>query len=155
MPWLSIIMALITWLSADKSTPKARTKALLAAGLVGGTTYAVSHYTDWGKANLGSLDGVTTSNLVTGTANGVEYSIPAGTEPVLGADGKPVINADGSSSFKYPTLGVTAPSPSASLLSGWGGTAAAVTAGAVVATNFEKYIPYVLGGLFLYAVLTS
>lgn len=155
MPWLSIIMALITWLSADKSTPKARTRALLAAGLVGGSTYAVSHYTDWGQANLGSLDGVTQSNLVTGTAGGTQYAIPQGTTPVLGTDGKPVTNSDGSFAFTYPAGGSTLPSVTSGLLNGWGGTAAAVTTGAVLASNFDKYLPIIGVGLFAFFVLTS
>lgn len=61
MPWLSIVMALVSFFLAGGSKPENRAKAA-AIGLAAGTaTYGITHYTDWGKENLGSLDGVTVS----------------------------------------------------------------------------------------------
>lgn len=57
MPWLSIIMALLTFFTTKKSGAS-NTTAALAAGLVGAGTYYTTHETEWGKTNLGALDGV-------------------------------------------------------------------------------------------------
>lgn len=54
--FLSLIMALLTYLLSPRGTSKERKQALLNAALVGGTTYAVSEYTDWGKENLGPIN---------------------------------------------------------------------------------------------------
>lgn len=60
MPWLSIIMALLTFFTTKKSGAS-NTTAALAAGLVGAGTYYTTHETEWGKKNLGALDGVNLS----------------------------------------------------------------------------------------------
>lgn len=57
MPWLSILMALISFFTAKKSGASNGTAAAIA-GVAGLGTYAVTHYTDWGVENLGALDGV-------------------------------------------------------------------------------------------------
>lgn len=59
MPWLSIFIALLNYLLASKNTPKERRNALLGSLAAGAGTYAVTHYTDWGKEALGKFDGVT------------------------------------------------------------------------------------------------
>lgn len=58
MPWLSIIMALVTFFLAGGSDKEKRGKAALAAVAVGAGTYAVTNHTNWGRETLGSLDGV-------------------------------------------------------------------------------------------------
>lgn len=79
MPWLTIIMALVSFFLSKKSGAS-NTKAALTAGLVGAGTYYVSHETDWGQANLGSLDGVTPSTgdttMTTDPATGTAIKIP-------------------------------------------------------------------------------
>lgn len=61
MPWLTIIMALVSFFMAGGSKKENRGKAAAVALGVGAATYGVTHYTDWGRENLGTLDGVTVS----------------------------------------------------------------------------------------------
>lgn len=116
MPWLSILLALISYFSSSRSTPSQKKQALLTAGLVGAGTYAVSNYTTWGQANLGSLNG---------------YVAP--TVPTL--VGAPVVNADGSSTqaMSDGTLVTTMPNGSSVTTTGPVGTA--VTNGTATATS--------------------
>lgn len=58
MPWLSIIMAVITFLLSGGLKKGNAGKAAAAAIGVGAGTYYVTHETDWGRDNLGFLDGV-------------------------------------------------------------------------------------------------
>lgn len=76
MPWLTIILALLSFFAAKKSGASTG-GALLAGGLAGAGTYWVTHETEWGQANLGALDGVAAT--------------PTG-KPLLGQDGKAVID---------------------------------------------------------------
>lgn len=68
MPWLTIIMAVITFFLAGGSKKENRTKAALAAVGVGAATYGVTHYTKWGQENLGALDGVEFGTAADGSA---------------------------------------------------------------------------------------
>lgn len=54
--WLSLFIALLTYLLAPKNTSAERSRALLAAAGAGAITYGVQNYTDWGKENLAPLD---------------------------------------------------------------------------------------------------
>lgn len=54
--WLSLIIALITYLLSPRDTAAERQKALLTAGVAGAVTYGVENYTDWGKTNLQPID---------------------------------------------------------------------------------------------------
>lgn len=47
--WLSLLIALITYMASPKGTPEERRRALLASAAVGGTTYLATEYTDWGR----------------------------------------------------------------------------------------------------------
>lgn len=58
MPWLSIIMAIISFLATLKKDKSNVGQAALAGAAVGLGTYYVTHETEWGRTNLGSLDGV-------------------------------------------------------------------------------------------------
>lgn len=58
MPWLSIIVTLISFFAAGGSKPENRARAAAIGLAAGAATYGISHYTDWGKENLGRLDGV-------------------------------------------------------------------------------------------------
>lgn len=58
MSWLSIIAAIVTFLiSGGLKKGKTATAAAAALG-VGAGTYYLTHNTDWGRENLGYLDGV-------------------------------------------------------------------------------------------------
>lgn len=85
MPWLSIIMALLTFFASGGAKKENRGKAALAALGVGAATYGVTHYTDWGKENLGFLDGVETTgtgiSTALTTANGTAATTPATAAP--------------------------------------------------------------------------
>lgn len=95
MPWLSIIMALVSFFLAGGSKPENRAKAA-AIGLAAGTaTYGITHYTDWGKENLGNLDGVTVA--------GGEEGAPNKTPTVADASGRPISVGTGSASASGST----------------------------------------------------
>lgn len=55
--WLSLIVALLTYLMSPTDTKEQRRKALTNAALAGGATYAITEYTDWGRGNLKPIDG--------------------------------------------------------------------------------------------------
>lgn len=59
MPWLSILMALLTFFTSGGADKEKRASAARNALLVGSGTYAVTNHTAWGQENLGDLDGYT------------------------------------------------------------------------------------------------
>lgn len=137
MPWLTIFMTLLTFFLAGGDDKEKRTTALAAAAGVGLGTYYTTHETDWGKTNLGSLDGV------------VPTAVAA--NPVIDATGQPVV-VDGNA--VKTNSGVTAGS-SASVwdtLKSWGaaGTAAVVGVGVGAATGTNWLL---IGGLAVVAYL--
>lgn len=88
MPWLSIIVALVSFFLAGGSKSENRAKAA-AVGLAAGTaTYGITHYTDWGRENLGKLDGV----VVSGGGEGSSKKVPTATN----ANGQPITVGTGS-----------------------------------------------------------
>lgn len=58
MPWATIIMAVVTFILSGGLKKGKAGKAAAAAIGVGVGTYYVTHETDWGRDNLGFLDGV-------------------------------------------------------------------------------------------------
>lgn len=144
MPWLSIIMALLAFFTTKKSGASSTTAAL-AAGLAGAGTYYVTHETDWGKANLGSLDGVVTPTGVpmVDKVTGLPVTDSATGEPVrtnVPVSGSTTTSAGGTGAFD--------------VLKSWGatGTAAVIgTTAIATSSSLQKYIPLLLigGGLFL------
>lgn len=131
MPWLSIIMALLTFFTSKRNGASS-TKAALMAGLVGAGTYYVTHETDWGKANLGQFDGVPKPSTV----------------PLLKPDGSPVLDADGQP-VNSPSSGST--SGFSDVLKSWGatGTAAVLGAGAAATGTgifSSKNLPWLIAG---------
>lgn len=129
MPWLSIILALLSFF-ASKQSGASSTKAALTAGLVGAGSYYVSHETDWGKANLGALDGVST------TAGTVVLDKQG--QPVLGPTGQPL---------------TTLINGTADVLKSWGGTGTATVIGTTAlatSSSLSKYLPWLaIAGLVL------
>lgn len=55
--WLSIAIAVLTYLLSPKGTADQRRKALLNAAATGGVTYVATEYTDWGSDLSDSFDG--------------------------------------------------------------------------------------------------
>lgn len=135
MPWLTILMMLISYFASSRDTPEQRRKAALTAAVVGGATYYATHETDWGRDNLGQFDGVAQPTR-----------LPDGTiDPkAVAATGNPATSAT------KPPAGTSG----WDVLTSWGagGTAAVVGGGIVAAkTDWSKLMPWALGlgGLFL------
>lgn len=99
MPWLSIVLVLLSFFMSKKGGAS-NEKAMVTAGLVGAGSYLVTHETDWGSANLGDLDGVTSVPRVDATGS-----------PVLDSTGSQIIDTTGK------------------VLSSWGGTGTAAVIG--------------------------
>lgn len=143
MPWLSIILALLSYFISKKSGAS-DSKALLTAGLAGAGSYYVTHETDWGKANLGSLDGVVTGTGTTlKTGEGTEV-----TDPATGAVIKTAVPVPGTTTSSAGGTGVT------DVLKSWGATGTAAVIGTTaLATNsdLQKWIlpAAIFGGLLL------
>lgn len=70
MPWLTIIMAVLTFFLSGGAKKEKRGQAALAAIGVGAGTYYVTRETDWGKQNLGFLDGVEVTTNPDGSVSG-------------------------------------------------------------------------------------
>lgn len=132
MPWLSIIMALISFFATKKKDGSNTGTALAAAAVAGLGTYYVTHETEWGQANLGQFDGVVTAPVLpagttTTTSGGVIVPVaPGGTT--------------GSDSGLWSTVKEWGPVATTAVV----GTAAAAATG-----SLEKYLPWIVGGLAL------
>lgn len=132
MPWITLLMTLLSYF-AQRANGASASKAAITAGLVGAGTYYVTHETDWGKANLGSFDGV-------GTPTGPAVKDAAG-NTVLDQNGVPL---------KTIVNGAT------DVLKSWGATGTAgviATTGAVTGGLFSggnlKWLLLAAGALFL------
>lgn len=128
MPWLTIIVTLLSFFASKKSGASS-TKAALIAGLAGAGTYYASHETEWGKANLGALDGLSSNT----------------SGPVVNGQGSAVTTQSGG------TLSTVVGGVS-DVLKSWGGTGTAAVVGTTaVATSssLRRYIPWIIGGLGL------
>jgi len=133
-------MMLISFFTSKKSGAS-NTKALVTAGLVGGATYGITHYTDWGKANLGQFDGVLAegANVMTDPETGMPYQ---------DVDGKAI-------NYGAPSTGATGTN-AFDVLKGWGatGTAAVIgTTAVATSSSLQKYIPWIIGGVILWAMM--
>jgi len=134
MPWLTILSFLLTYF-ASRASGASGTKSLITAGLAGAGTYYVTHETDWGQANLGDLDGVST---VVG-------------DDVVKSDGTKVALPDG-------TALKTVVGGTSDVLKSWGatGTASVIATGAAASGGIfdSENLPYLLGaGVLLLLVL--
>lgn len=133
MPWLTIIITLLSFF-VSKRNGMSDTSALLTAGLAGAGTYYVTHETDWGKANLGDLDGApptTTGGTSTGTND---------------TSGTPV---------PKPGTGTTTSGTSIwDVFKSWGATGTALVTGvAAGATGLTSWLPLIAIGVVAYLVL--
>lgn len=75
--WLPLVLALLSFLIA-RANGASVSEALGAAFLVGGVAYGVENYTNWGKENMGSIDGSWEYQGVDGNGNPI-YVPPGGT----------------------------------------------------------------------------
>lgn len=146
MPWLSLILGLLAFLSAKSNNPGNKSKALLTGVAAGLGTYAVTHETDWGKSNLGSLDGLAAPKELVRDEQG--NVVPEGyTRKVA---------PDGTVSYVAPAgfvneLGQT--------LRSWGGTGTSAVIGttklATSPSTLDKVLPWALGGLALFFLFSK
>lgn len=90
MPWLTILVALLSFF-VSKKNGASNTKALVTAGLAGAGTYYVTHDTEWGKTNLGEYDGVIADGTVPLAAEtGAAVTKEDGTTPVKAGSGSTI-----------------------------------------------------------------
>lgn len=133
--WLSLFIALITYLLSPKDTSAQRKRALLNAAVAGGATYALTEYTDWGQEVSNSFDGAIGVGNTVGDSEGA-----ASTKPV--STGSAGTGTSGSSGSLWSTL------------TSWGaaGTAAVVgVTGAAAGDSSTNWLPILLlaGGALL------
>lgn len=121
MPWLSIIMALVSFFLAGGSDPEKRGKAAAIALGVGAATYGITHYTDWGRGTLGQWDGVEFETLPDGTTVAVDGG---------GNVTKPVVPVGGGTTTVSGSTGLWG--RIGGFLSTTGGQIAAITAAASI-----------------------
>lgn len=143
IPWLTIIIALISFFASKKSGKSTGDSAAIAAA-AGAVTYGVTEYTDWGQENLKPIDD--SINGWFGTGDDKSSSSITTTGTTGGQTGTSVVTvpaSSGSSTGAWDTL------------KSWGpmGTAAVVgTAGAATGTLDKSWL-WVGGGLLLFALL--
>lgn len=136
MPWLTIIMFLLSYF-ASRANGASAGKALVGASFAAAGTYYVTHETAWGKDNLGELDGL-------GSAT---------TSEQLDANGQPIPNGAGGT-VKTVVDGAS------DVLKSWGAvgtsgvlaTTAAVSGGLFSSENMKYWL---IGGGLLFLALSS
>lgn len=149
IPWITIILTLLSFF-LTKAKTGSTSKAALAAALVGGSTYAVTHSDFAAGTALAEYDGV---------VNTATPMLDKTGQQVLNANGQPVQAVSGATLAPSGTAGAPAGggivSSAAGVLTSWGatGTAGVIGATAVAAdSNLRKYLPFLIGGaIFLVA----
>lgn len=140
MPWLSIIMAIVSFLTSLKKNPGDKGKAVAVGALAGLGTYYVSHETEWGQSTLGPMDGV----VPTPAASGNDVTLPDGTTT-------PATHTTVPSATNGQTTGVW------DAIKSVGPAGVAATVGAVgIATgafDWKKFLPWIIGGVVLWKAL--
>lgn len=142
MPWLSIIMAIISFLSSLKKNPGDKGKAVAVGALAGLGTYYVSHETEWGKDNLGALDGVVPAPSATGE-NAI--TMPDGTTIPKTSTSVPSVTT-GTTTGPWDVIKSVGPAGVATTIGAVG-----VATGAF---DWKKILPWAVGGLVLWKVLS-
>lgn len=141
MPWLSLLMALISYFTTKKKTNGNTAAALGAAALVGAGTYYVTHETEWGSENLGFLDGVT--DATSATVSDGSGNVPS----AVGGSVKVPTQQAGTTGFWDSTTDV---------LKSWGptGTAAVIgTTALATSSNKNSIVWWAAIGLGAYLIL--
>lgn len=139
--YLSLILALLTYLLSPKGTPAEQRSALLKAAAVGGATYLATEYTDWGKDISDKFDG----------AIGVKPTLT--TEEQLAKDERVALETvTGNAGTKAPSL--NAPSSWWDSVKNWVPTALGVAGGAAIGSGVPGWAIALGIGAIVYAVLT-
>lgn len=79
--WISLLIALLTYLMSPKGNEKEKRQALVKAGLAGGATYLATQYTDWGKDISDKFDGA----IGVGGTTETDDAVSGGTKPTTGS----------------------------------------------------------------------
>lgn len=140
MPWLSIIMAILTFFLAGGANKEKRGTAALAALGVGAGTYALTHNTDWGKENLGWLDGVDIQVNPSGAVNATTGPV----DPVRNIPNSTGKGEQAGTSGLWSTLGGWLNSPAGQASSG---------VAAASALGLPNWLVWGGLGLFAYALI--
>lgn len=135
IPWVSIIMFLLSFF-LTKSKTGSNSKAVLAAALVGGATYAYTHSDFAAGSSLAEYDGV---------ENGATPLLNADSTPAKDANGQPILTAGPA------TVGSDGGliSNAAGVLKSWGATGTASVIGTTAiatSSSLQKYLPLILIG---------
>lgn len=141
--WLALIMAVLSYLLQDPQNSSERKKALLTSAAVGGVTYGVTEYTDWGQENLKPLDN--DINEFLGFGEG---------DSKTDADAKDAGDALGGSTTGQQTSGSSS-SGFWGTLKSWGATGTAAVAGTLgLATGaLPSWLIWVAAGAGLFLLL--
>lgn len=139
IPWVSIVMFLLSFF-LTKSKTGSNSKAVLAAALAGGATYAYTH-----------------SDFAAGTALADYDGVENVAAPLLNADGSPAVDSNGVAITTAGPGTVSSDggliSSAAGVLKSWGATGTAAVIGTTAlstSSSLQKYLPWiVLGGLAL------
>lgn len=75
--WVSLFIALLTYLLSPKGTDAEKRKALTNAAVAGGAAYIATEYTDWGKDISDKFDGALGIGGSTSTAAGASSGVSA------------------------------------------------------------------------------
>lgn len=133
MPWITILLFVLSFLTA-KRNGATDGQAVLGAALVGGATYAVTHSDFAAGTALAEMDGVQTATQLL-DANGA---------PVTDSSGRPITLPSGATIDNTGKIIST----TGEVLKSWGGTGTAAVVGSVALANgaFDKYLPLILLG---------
>jgi hypothetical protein len=123
MPWLTIIMALLSYLMSPRNTPAERRQAVANGILAGGLTYTATHYTDWGQENLGAYDGVATPSAAVTGSDGSVSGVAGAARPV----------SSGGSAW--------------GAINGWFKDGLVAVGAVGLASTVSKWLPFALAGL--------
>jgi len=143
MPWLSIIMAILSFLGSLKKDKSNVGRAALTGAAVGLGTYYVTHETEWGRENLGALDGV-----VTGELNPTPPTMPA-SSPNPGTAVLPAPIPGSTTQVGSATGGIWKSVVDNLVPIGAGAAAGAVLTGG----TSGKWLPWIIGGVALVFLL--
>ena len=136
--WLTLLMALLTFLLTDDGTKEGRKRALLTAGVVGAGTALVTTQTEWGRDVNGSFN----------EAFGLDDSWTGLSGGSKGTDGATTTTPP------QPTNGGSSSAEGIfSKLPEWTGLAGAGAVGLALGSTIPTWVWLVAGGLLIYKLL--
>lgn len=146
MPWLTIIITLLSFFASKKSG-NSTGQSLAIAGLAGSATYFTARETEWGRENLGQLDGVLSSATDPATFVGPPETLNLGSgySSTTGANTSAAAGILGT----VKSLG----NNTADVLTGWGASGTATVVGTAGVVSALTSSPLLLAGAAVAAAL--